>query len=162
MQFDSFSISSGDYQKLQEVCPVNTYRVIKGAELPLQLPPSLASKVVSAVIVGSGAGMDTVYMVNLYRRDVKAGAIDQQPLAIAEHTGKLISGFIQHGNWAGRTVQPSGDFGAAIEGSGILNCYPFVGMPQKESGDIRELEPDSQRQAFWNTARLVLPPQTEA
>ncbi len=161
MHFDPFSIGSGDYQKLQILCPVNTYRVVKGAELPLQLPSSLASKVVSAVIVGSGAGVDTVYMVNLHRRDAKAGALDQQPLAIAEHNGRLIAGFIQHGDWTGRTVQPAGDFVAAIEGSGILNYYPYVGMPQKESGDIRELEPDSQRAAFWNSARFVLPPRIE-
>jgi len=96
-------------------------------------------------------------MVNLHRMDENAGALDQQPLAIAEHNGKLISGFVQHGNWDGRTVQPAGDFAAAIEGSGILNYYPFVGMPQKESGDIRELEPHSQREAFWNSARLILP-----
>ena len=157
MHLDPFPISSGDYQKLQAFCPVNTYRVVKGTELPFLLPRSLGDKVVGAVIVGSGAGVDRVYMVNLHRRDAKAGALDQQPLAIAEHNGKLIAGFIQHGDWAGRTVQPAGDFVAAVEGSGILNCYPYVGMPQKESGDIQELEPDSQRAAFWNSARFVLP-----
>jgi len=157
MHLDPFPISSGDYQKLQAFCPVNTYRVVRGTELPFPLPRSLEDKVVVAVIVGSGAGVDRVYMVNLHRKDAKAGALDQQPLAIAEHNGKLIAGFIQHGNWVGRTVQPAGDFVAAVEGSGILNYYPYAGMPQKESGDIRELEPDSQRAAFWNSARFVLP-----
>lgn len=80
MYLDPFPISSGDYQKLQAFCPLNTYRVVKGTELPFPLPRSLADKVVGAVIVGSGAGVDRVDMMNLHRRDTKAAALDQQPL----------------------------------------------------------------------------------
>jgi len=94
-------------------------------------------------------------MVSLLRADLKDAAIDQQPLAIANSSGALSAGFLLHGNWDGRTVRPSGDFVAAIEGSGITQYYPYSELPPTPSGDLSELTPESHREAFWNSVKSL-------
>ena len=155
MKFDPYGFSEDQYEHLLKACPPNTFRVVEPQDIPIQLPASLMSKVVGAVVVSSGDNANMVHMVNLIRRDDNVLALDQQPLAIAKHEGTIVAGFIQHGNWLDRTVHPPGEFLVAVQGSGIAYYYPYAKIPSKPSGDIGELEPDSQKEAFWNAVRFT-------
>ena len=157
MKFDPHPITHEDYENLKKYCPLNSYKVVHPDGIPIPLSQSLKEKAIRAVIVGSGDQNNSVYMVNLLRKD--SDAIDQQPLMIGMHSGDgvfdLTAGFVQHGDWTERTIYPGSGFFCAVEGSGIVAYYPYAGIPVKGSGDIRELEPDSHHSAFWNGIRLM-------
>ena len=157
MKVTRYTIIKEDYNKLRELCPLNTYRVFDPDQIPISLPPELLDKSFKAVVVGSGDMYNAVYMINLLRVD--RSAVDQQPLIIAYHSGDegidLTGGFIQHGDWEGRTIYPSTAFFQAIESSGIKEHYPYVGVPEKDHGNIVELTPDSHRHAFWYGIKMI-------
>jgi len=147
------------YQQVTEICPLNGFVAVNPDKIPLALPAGLLDKCIKAVVVGSGDVTNAVYMVNFLRADTGNNAVDQEPLIIAYHSGDtgvdLTAGFIHHGSWEGRTVYPGTGFFQAIEGSGISEYYPYVGVPDKEQGNISELAPDSHKQAFWNGVKII-------
>ena len=71
----------------------------------------------------------------------------------------MNAAFVNHGSWDGRTLSVGTVFGtgflAAIQGSGIEQYFPYIGVPKKEKGHIHELKPDSHRQAFWTSVKAI-------
>ncbi len=158
MKFAPYPFNEEQYEKLQELCPLNTFKVVNPKEISIaDLPKGLIEKTFQFVVCGSGDTLSSaVYMLNFIRSDQKDCAIDQEPLIVACHDSSyLTAGFIHHGDWPGRTVYPDSNFFKTITESGIMSYYPYVGMPDKVVGHISELTPDSQRQAFWNGVRLI-------
>ncbi len=159
MRLNPYPISKNDYKNLQAICPLNSYKVVSPHQIPVALPEQLIDKSFRAIVVNSGDLYAAVTMINLLRVDKNDKAVDQQPFICAYYNdGKnidLTAGIIQHGNWLGRTIYPEDAFFRAIEGSGIILYYPFVGVPSKESGHISELTPDAHKEAFWNGTRLI-------
>lgn len=158
MKFIRYNFNKEQYNKLQEVCPLNTFKVASPQDFPItNLPKGLVEKTFKLVVCGSGdTSTSVVYMVNFIRPDQKDFSVDQEPLIIAYHNNRyLTAGFIHHGDWPGRTVYPGSGFFQAISASGIMAYYPYVGIPDKEEGQISDLTPDSQKQAFWNGVKLI-------
>lgn len=166
MKCTPYNIAKEHYEGLQKICPLNSYRRIANLkQIPVPLPSGLIDKSFGAVIVGSGDAHNAVYMINLLRHDKREQAVDQQPFAIAyrnvEGVIDLTAAVLHHGDWPGRTTYPGDGFIGAVEGSGITNFYPYIGVPNKEQGSITELEPDSQKKAFWNTVKAIRGESTE-
>lgn len=159
MYFSPCQFNEEHYYELQNLCPLNRYKVVNPQQLSASFPSELLNKSVKAVIVGSGSGLSAVYMVNFLRPDQKDYSVDQEPFMVGYYSGAggigLSAGFIHHGNWLGRTVRAPQDFFNAITGSGIEAYYPYVGVPTKEYGDIVELKPDSHNLAFWNGVKMI-------
>lgn len=159
MKFSQYSIDKTEFDELKGECPINTFKVFDPSQIPLSLPLELLDKSLKVVVMGSGDSANAVYMVNLLRVDQPKNAIDQEPLIIAYHSGDsgvdLTAGFIHHGSWEGRTSYPGTGFFQAIEGSGIMNYYPYAGVPDEEYGSIMELRPNSHNYAFRNGVKFI-------
>lgn len=159
MKFSPYPIVKEDYNKLHDFCSLNFFKRVNPSQIPISLPSELIDKSIGAVIVGSGDMKNAVYMINFSRADRSVYAVDQEPFLVAYHSGdvsiSLTAGFVHHGNWQGRTIYPGAGFFQTITRSGIMNYYPYLGMPEKEYGSITELTPDSQRLAFWNAVRMI-------
>lgn len=159
IKLSPYEFSKEAFESLKEACSPNFYRVLNPSALPFNLPIPLIEKSFKAVVVGSGDMHDLVYMVNLLRIDHNDYAVDQEPLIITYHESQndldLTASFIHHGNWPGRTIYPGTGFFAAISASGIMEHYPYVGVPRNDYGRIEDLNPDSQRFAFWEGVQAV-------
>ncbi len=155
MKFVPYSINFEQYEKLSSVCPANNFYVAAPGEVPLTLPPTLMEKAVKCVILSSGGGLYIVTVVNILRADSKGGAVDQEPFIAVSSSGILSSGFVHHGQWVGRSVYPGGQFFVAVRGSGIEQYYPYIGVPDKKSGSILEIKPDSHTAAFWAALQAI-------
>lgn len=162
MKFVPYQYDKKHLEELEELCPINTFKVVSPLELPVHgLPNDLINKSIRAVVCGFGdaLGITAVYMINFIRPDEKVLAVDQEPLIISCYNNiDLTAGFIHHGNWPGRTVYPGSAFFQAITASGITAYYPYIGIPEKEEGSILELAPDSQRLAWWNSLEELKKP----
>jgi len=156
MKFAPYNIDKNAFDELTNMCPLMTYKVCDKVQIPINLPRGLFDKVIEKVVVlGSGDSIYSVYMVNLLRNEKKDKAIDQNPLIIVNNKGNLTSGFIHHGNWEGKTIHPEDSFFEAIEKSGIEEYYPYVGIPNNDQGGFDDLKPDSHREAFWKSIRII-------
>ncbi|MBU0478182.1 hypothetical protein KKC91_06410 [bacterium] len=155
MKLTPHTISINGYKNIQESCPLNTFRVYDPGQIPPILPSELVNKSIKVIVAASGDIHNAVYMVNCLRVDQKDFAIDQQPLIIAYSDRNLTAGIIQHGDWSGRTIYPPPSFFNAITSSGIMQYYPYVGIPNKSQGAFDELTPDSHREAFWSGVRMI-------
>ena len=135
MEFSPYTISTSGLYQLQAMCPYNSFLRIPAGDLPIDLPEDLVRKSFMAVIVGSGDPAISAYMVNLHRAEARNNTIDQEPLIIAcSNNGsnlKINSGFVHHGDWAGRTISVGSEFFQVLQGSGIMQYVPYVGIPQK-------------------------------
>jgi len=159
MILNPINFSLDDLNSLTRVCSLNYYVSLDPKLLPFSHPIELGQKSIKAVVVGSGDSTNAVYMVNFLRPDQPDMAVDQEPLIVTYHNGsqgvELSAGIIHHGNWPGRTVSVGSGFFAAIEGSGIMQYYPYIGVPIKNSGSFDELNPDSHKYAFWEGVRAI-------
>ena len=164
MKLFPFTLSTSGLYQLQELCQLNTYSRVKVGDLPADFPAALLNKCAGeAIIIGSGDATNQTYMVNLLRGEAREYTIDQQPLIVTYHKHdsviNLNAAFVNHGSWDGRTISVGTVFGtgflAAIQGSGIEQYYPCVGLPEEEKGPIHELKPDSHRQAFWISVKAI-------
>ena len=52
MKLSPFSISTSDYYKLGEICPLNTFITVNPGDLPITVPPEFLNKCVKAVVMG--------------------------------------------------------------------------------------------------------------
>ncbi len=127
------------------LCPQGTYRLLSPTQLPEYFPSSLLAKTDSVLLVNSG----NLYMVDFNRVD--KGKIDQQPFGFVFISGYAAcsGGYLDHGNWSGRTIDMPQHFRDAVAASGIGNCYPFGDLPRIPSGPVSELAPTYQS-AFSN------------
>jgi len=142
-KFTSISTSGQDPAAWEHLCPPGGYAVVNPNALPPFFSSGLLAKVDSVVLVNSG----TLFMVDFLRVDRKE--IDQQPFAFIFPSGSppLSGGFLDHGNWSGRTVAATPAFLQAVSMSGIGNCTPFSGLPNKASGPLSDLN-ESYHAAF--------------
>lgn len=154
MKYNYSSIGDNVINKLQEACPLNTYRVVSPIELNQIgiLPSPLIEKCNSAIIVCSGAATsESVFMVNLNRVDHSAKQVDQMPFGvICSGTKAITSGaLMQHGNYLGRTISPPQAFWDQINKSGLNQICPISELPSNSSGNISELN-SSQKYALYH------------
>lgn len=159
MQFAPYSINKAEYEKLLSACSANTYFVVEPDQVPLSLPSGLMEKAVQCVIISSGGGPYVVTVINILRADSEGGAVDQEPFIVASSSGHLSAGFVHHGDWSGRSVYPGDPFFEAVRGSGVEKFYPSIGVPEKRSGSILEIKPDSHAAAFWAALEAIRPQQ---
>ncbi|MCK4860077.1 MAG: hypothetical protein KAS87_05925 [Candidatus Omnitrophica bacterium] len=155
MKLAPHEITMNNLNQIQELCPLNTYKACNPDEFLSILPKGIVDKSIKMVVVGSGSGLNMVYMINCLRLDQKDCAIDQQPFIIACSGEDLTAGFIQHGDWPGRTIHPPPSFFTAITSSGIMEHYPYIGIPDNSQGNFDELMPASHREAFWTGIKMI-------
>ena len=164
MKLSPITITTSGYHELGKLCPLNTFVTVNPGDLPISVPEEFLHKCVKAVVVGSGDSSNAVYMINFLRADThprytQGIPIDQEPLMVAYYSGdsgvNLNAVFIHHGSWDGRTVNVGTGFRAAIQGSGIEQYYPYMGVPENDQGPISELKPDSHRHAFWVGVKAI-------
>ncbi len=156
MQFHPFALSYEKYSDFVTVCPPNEYVVMEPVGLPSGLPAPFLYKCNNAVVMASGSqGLHTVYVANCSRVD--GTMLDQNPYIIWFDHEKHITtgGFIDHGNWPGRTVAIGDDFLGAIEASGIAARYPYSERPPALKGMLKDLMIDSHNKAFWNAVKII-------
>jgi hypothetical protein len=112
------------------------------SELPGWFPPRLTDKVDGGVMVNTGS----LFMVNLYRKD--GTDIDQQPFGFVFMSGTAVAsgGFIQDGDWIGRTRPLPLEAQRFIAASGVGHNQFFSGHPML-AGPISAL-PASDRAAL--------------
>jgi hypothetical protein len=156
--FNARSTSGLDAKALMDRCPQGMYYRFLPGELPQYFSSSLLSKVPGGVMVRSGP----LFMINLYRLD--GTMIDQQPFDFVLMSGVPLAsgGYIQHGDWPGRTTALPPEAAKAIWASGIAQAHFFSGFPTASTGPVSELGP-SDRAAFdklANHSSGLLPPQT--
>jgi hypothetical protein len=106
------------------------------SELPGIFSPRLIVKVDGGVIVNTGS----LFMINLYRLD--HAVIDQQPFGFVYLSGPALAsgGFIQDGDWLGRTRPLSPEVLTIIAASGVGHNQFFSGHPMS-AGPISALPP---------------------
>jgi hypothetical protein len=149
-KFTCLSTSGQEFAAWNGLCPQETFSVRRPSELPAYFSSGLLPKIDSVVLVHSGS----LFMV-LFNR-VHRQEIDQQPFAFIFPSGSpaLSGGFLDHGNWSGRTMEMTREFAQAIVTSGIGNCWPFSGLPEKPTGHVSELNPTFHA-AFQHLASYV-------
>lgn len=116
------------------------------------LPQSLLAKANSILLLASGSGNRSFFVANINRVDTRASAIDQQPYIVEFDHDALSAhgGFINHGNWPGRTTTQSQDFFNHVAASGTGAYYPLPEMPTIASGSLDDLQISSQHAAYGN------------
>ena len=94
--------------------------------------------------------------IQLNYDNLKPSKIDQF-ISVYYHSGSICrSGFLDHGDWDGRTIQYTDPWlWGMISGSGFLNCLPIEQFPEKQSGDISELKIVSHNEAFNASLRFL-------
>ena len=134
------------------LAPEGTYRNVPLSAMSGLLPQSLLAKANSILLLASGSGNRSWFVANINRVDTRVSAIDQQPYVVEFDHNALSAhgGFIDHGNWSGRTTKQSQDFFNHIAASGTGTCYPLPEMPTIASGLLDDLQTSSQHAAFGN------------
>jgi hypothetical protein len=158
MKYSRYDPPFTSYDQWKSICSEGTWRVISPTQLDVLLPDGILNKTNSIFIISSGStDGSSVFVANLNRIDKPYRAIDQTPfIAAFDHSGSIArGGFIQHGNWRGRTTYPGDEFFNIISASGIQAYYPLTEMPISGSGINAELHVDSQHQAFWTSVDLL-------
>ena len=127
------------------------YHVLGSSDLSALLPPTLEPKVQSAVLMVAPTSSGGTYaLVNNLRVEPKTWAIDQEPMGcIIDTTGARGEAlFIHHGQWPGRTIQPSTNFWDHVDQSGIGVYYPLPNLPVSSSGPLSDLSGTGHLEAF--------------
>src|SRR5262245_40614199 len=135
-RFDVWLTSGRDVREWIALCGSGQMRPFVTSELPGWFPSGLTGKVDGGVMVNTGS----LFMVNLYRLD--GTAIDQQPLGFVYMSGAALAsgGFIQDGDWIGRTKPLPAEAQKLIAASGVGHNQFFSGHP-KVAGPISTLPP---------------------
>jgi len=137
------------------------YRVLPQDEIPSVFPAAFREKCDHAVMMVSDvtegtrftgeAVASTVVVCNAQRVDTRAGAIDQEPFAIAVVGDEPApSGvFVHHGSWEGRTETAlARGFWDYVEESGVGDCFPFQDLPEGAAGPLDDLREAGHGSAF--------------
>jgi hypothetical protein len=134
--FDVWPTSGRDVREWTALCGSGQMRPFLTSELPGWFPSGLTRKVDGGVMVNTGS----LFMVNLYRQD--GADIDQQPFGFIFMSGTALAsgGFIQDGNWIGRTSSLPPEALSFIAASGVGHNQFFSGQP-KAVGPISALGP---------------------
>jgi len=150
LKFTPYPIDYNTYEQWSGLTPENSYTNVHPTKLAGLLPSGLLPKCQPGMIMASASGDSTIFVANLNRVDIRDSAIDQQPIiAIFNHTSALATGgFLEHGNWSGRTYHPGEGFFAHIRLSGTGARYPLSQIPFNESGSLEELAGSSNELAF--------------
>ena len=154
--FNRRSTSGQDPRTWEALCPQGYYCRCLVNELPPFFASGLLGKIPCVDLINSGP----LFAVILNRLD--GTEIDQQPFAFVFASGSLpqSGGFIQHGNWSGRTMPAAPDFLSGIPKSGIANSQPVSGLTVTLAGPVAALDPVRQA-AFAKLASYMsgsLPP----
>lgn len=148
------------FEPLDSICPTNEYKTVITSELPLSIfPDSLIQKVPALFLINSGnSGTISWFLIDCHRRDGKQ--IDQQPLITwFDHAnGQCFAGFIDHGNWRGRTYDPTITSGlvTAYMTSGAVECGSglWLRSTQGRYGELKHSFPREEL-AFLSSMRML-------
>lgn len=151
MKFTRLDPSYTTYNQWTGIAREGTYQVVAPSTLSGLIPDPLLSKSNSVLVMASASGAYSVFVANLNRVDVADNAIDQHPyIAVFNHSASAASGgFVDHGDWDGRTDYPGTGFFDVISASGMDTYYPLRQMPTSTSGALESLGANSQNAAFW-------------
>ena len=138
----------GQYEDYIKICPVNEFRILTSSQYPTDLPEDLTKKFNQAVMAVSASNSSVVCVINGIRVDKKE--LDEHPFVIAFdlENKKSFAGFIDHGNWEGRTTPISKEMKMHIDASGSNKYFPLKHMPQSSSGTLDDLFKTSQSASF--------------
>lgn len=148
-----FNVENTDRKKWIDVCPENTWRILKPEDIPDNpVPQDFWDKCDSVFVMVSGSEDGLAFcMANANRIDEKNPEIDQQPFCLAflgddpAPSGILI----HHGDWKERSIPIPNDFYSYFRSSGIQEYYPLSQLPQNSSGSIDDLNIQGQHDAIW-------------
>lgn len=152
-----------DLAKWQTECPELTYRVVHENH-PDFIPTGLASKFNSSFLAASGCRIEInneyrdIYIGICIGNRVDKGFIDEQPYVSAFDkisNERLFDGYLQHGNWIGRTSPLTPWQLEAITASGILAHLSLERMPEFPSGNLTELSNSSILGSFHSSAGIM-------
>lgn len=148
------------FDPLNTICPTNEFKTALSSELPLRIiPDSLIPKVPALFLINSGnSGTLSWFLIDCHRRDGKQ--IDQQPLiAWFDHADRqCYAGFIDHGNWWGRTYDLTITSGLVTTymTSGAVECGSGLWL-RSTQGPYGELKHNFPREelAFLNAMKML-------
>lgn len=158
MKFSRHDPDYTAYTQWNGICPEGYWIKASPDAFSGLIPAALLNKANSVFVMASGSPPASVFVANINRVDFSSGsAIDQEPYIVAfNHSASAASGgFVHHGHWDNRTTYPDADFFAAISASGIQAHYPLSQMPTAGSGNLSELQVDSQNAAFWKSLEAL-------
>jgi hypothetical protein len=137
--FNPRPTSGLDVQALLNLCPQGMYYRFIPSELPQYFSSGLIATLDGGIMVHSGS----LFMINLFRID--GADIDQQPFGfvVASGVASASGGFIQHGDWIGRTIPQPPEMASAIAASGIGHGQFFSGLPTNPTGPVSDLGPSN-------------------
>ncbi len=139
MKFSEYK-SGWSLEKWQQECPEFTYKKIRVEEIPDWMPSGLIENFNSAVIAASGNTGTYVGIIMGHRVD--KDEIDEHPYVAAfdKEKNTVFSGFIDHGNWDGRTSPVPDEMKQLMEQSGIAANFRFDRLPIHDSGTLDDLQ----------------------
>ena len=126
------------------------WQLLSKESLPGVFRDSFKAKTDSCIMIVSGSSSSaTVLVFNALRVDAKAGAIDQEPFAVAlsGSTAPVSGVFVHHGSWASRSFDPGEPFWSAVSASGVGNYFLANPPSGATSGPLSSL-PFGSRGAF--------------
>jgi len=153
-----YNLSSTQQDELVPLLPTpGTWRVMPGAELPSVFPPTLRTKIASALVIATPTSTGGTYLVfSAHRLDRPRSEIDIQPFALIVHsTGPAASGvYVQHGSWDGRTRRPPAAFWDEVSSSGIGSYFLTEPPTGVREGTLAQL-PKGDQGAFDAAVRYI-------
>lgn len=150
MKFSEYDVPYSVYGDFSEFAAEGTYRTLPASTISGYIPNALWNKINTVTLMASASGQYSYYVANLHRVHLDDSAIDQQPLIIEfDHRDSAThAGFIDHGDWPGRTMPFGQDFADHISTSGTGAPSEISEMPSAEAGALNDLRSQSQHEAF--------------
>jgi len=97
----------------------------------------------------------SVFVANMFRFDRIDSALDQEAYVIVyNHELESTTGALfHHGDWNKRTFKANQEVLTAIENSALGVYFPLIGIPERPSGPLKDLEEHPQGDVYQRVVR---------
>ena len=152
MKFCDWHPEYADWEWLRNLCPPGQYCKVESDKFARQNPSGLQAKLLESVVMTADSGATSVVCVNHFRLD--RNEVDQHPwVGVFDHKNKMATGgFLEHGNWKGRTQELTVKYGKDVAASGIAN-YVSYDVPAS-SGFLTDLKGSSNLDALQTSLEV--------
>lgn len=158
-RFSPYVMTRHGVASLGTLVPANSFRVLTQDQLPGFIPLGLRQKCQGGLLMSSTtctvapAEAVTVNMLHLYRNDLKAGAVDKEPMVVALWPDHVEAGFLHHGDYRGRTLAGAPDLDAILDSD--LSAGIQEEVPAPLAGPMSSLEGTPARKAWFHACRSI-------
>ena len=155
-----FTRSDPDYSShllWRDICLEGRYAVVGPSALTGLVAKGLLERANNIVVMTAASGQYSVIVANVNRVDLRDSSMDQNPyVAVYDHAASSASGgYLDHGDWQGRSDPVDSMLLAGIAASGISAYYPLGHVPPTPNGALGDLAVGSQNAAFWAAFRAL-------